>query len=163
MFPCNHRTLLTAPRLNLTPHPSVQQASEENEDVPMSVNKSNIPHANSVTKASSVIGRSRYYFGVGTLTIGHTGSRTDGEDDSVTARFAFAPWLLDWAITITSRKHNGILNISLQPMCLVKADAPIFRACASGDKETVACLINTGKASPFDTTLNGATPLIVGI
>lgn len=163
MFIWNHRTQLTASRLNLTPHPSVQQASKQTEVIPMSSDKSNIPQTKRPAKVSSVIRHSSYNVGVGTLTIGQVHSRTDEEGDCVAARFAFAPWFLNWALTITSRKHNGILNISLQPKCLVRANAPIFAACARGDREAITHLISTGKASPSDTTLNGTTPLIVGI
>lgn len=86
---------------------------------------------------------SSYSIGVGTLTIGYIKSRSVEEDDAVITRFVFSPRILDWAMAATFRKQDGIFNITLQPMRLVKINAPIFRACALGDTEAVTNLIGT--------------------
>ncbi|KAK5051481.1 hypothetical protein LTR84_003133 [Exophiala bonariae] len=138
-----------------------QQISVQTEIVPAPSEKPPSSYTNKATRGRSIVTSSSHYLGLGTLTLGRLYSRSAEEGDTAAARFTFASWFLDWAITITSRKYNGILNISLQPQCLVKADAPIFLACAIGDHKAVADLIATGKASPFDTTFNGMTPLAV--
>ena len=140
-----------------------QPGPVQTEIAPIPFKKSNISGMKSTTKTLSSRMRSSYHLGFGTLTIGHNPSHSDEGGDTAVARFAFASWFLDWAITITSRKQNGILNISLQPQCLVKDNSPIFLACALGNQQAVADLIAAGKASPLDATLNGMSPLTVSI
>lgn len=145
----------------MTANPPPQQVPLQTESVPGPFKKSNTSSTKKPTEAWSIAKGSSYYLGFGTLTLGQLYSHSAEEDGNAAARFAFASWFLDWAFTITSKRRNGILNISLQPKCLVKGNAPIFLACASGDGKAVADLIAGGKASPFDTTLNGITPLAV--
>ncbi|KEF57133.1 uncharacterized protein A1O9_07323 [Exophiala aquamarina CBS 119918] len=117
-------TLVLARLLNITHSPPPKQSCEHTVATPSPFQKPNICRLNSDVKSMPAISRSSYSLGLGRLTVSHGKPRSDEEGDAVTARFAFAPWVLDWAITTTFRKHNGILNISLQPKCLGKHRLP---------------------------------------
>ena len=74
----------------------------------------------------------------------------------------FAPWLSNMALTLTSMTSCRGTKRVLETSRLVSPDALIFILCAIGDGNAVRRLISEGKASAFDVTFEGVTPLMVG-
>ena len=80
---------------------------------------------------------------------------------SSTYRIVFAPWFLSRAVAFTVQQSYGRMKRTLETQRLVSADAEIFQICATGDEISLRKLMADGKGSPFDTTHDGVTPLIV--
>jgi hypothetical protein len=106
-----------------------------------------------------------YHFGIGTLVVrmkkgpkmNHP--RPSFEEDQIRSHLAL--WFINRGITITTTRELGALQATLRPCHFVSCDSQIFRACASGNDDAIRRLIDTGQASPFDTTYSGLTPLHV--
>lgn len=81
--------------------------------------------------------------------------------EGTSVQFRFADWFLRWGIMITVSREYPNFRMTIRPHRLVSADSAIFQACALGDGQAVARLIQEGKASPFDITSKGFTPLLV--
>jgi hypothetical protein len=81
--------------------------------------------------------------------------------EGTSVQFRFADWFLRWGIMITVNREYRNFRMTIRPHRLVSADSAIFQACALGDGQAVARLIQEGKASPFDITSTGSTPLLV--
>ena len=81
--------------------------------------------------------------------------------EDVRIDFRFAEWFLAWGVNIATRRESGLFNIAIRTYRIIPADSAIFEACAMGDDEAVTRLIQEGKASPFDMTSKGVTPLHV--
>jgi hypothetical protein len=86
-------------------------------------------------------------------------TRTSLEETII--QFRFADWFLRWAISIAICPEIENLKITIRTYHLVPSSSAIFQACALGDDQTVARLIREGRASAFDMTSNGVTPLHV--
>jgi hypothetical protein len=106
-----------------------------------------------------------YHLGIGTLVV-----RVKKDPKMIHPRpyleenqiqFHLALWFINRGITITTAREFGTLQATLKPCHFVSYDSPIFRACASGDDDAIRRLIDSGQASPFDTTYSGLTPLHV--
>ncbi|KIN05294.1 hypothetical protein OIDMADRAFT_25863 [Oidiodendron maius Zn] len=76
-------------------------------------------------------------------------------------QFRFADWFLRWGISIAICREMESLKITIRTIPIVPASSAIFQACALGDDQTVARLIREGKASVFNMTSQGVTPLHV--
>jgi hypothetical protein len=105
-----------------------------------------------------------FQLGIGVLVVRRT-LTTSGVNLSslkeASVQFRFADWFLRWAIKIVIGREFGNFKITIRPYRLVPAASAIFQACALGDDQAVARLIREGKASPFDMTSKGITPLHV--
>jgi hypothetical protein len=105
-----------------------------------------------------------YHLGIGMFIVRHvvsTHGRNLSSPESVGVEFRFAEWFLTWGVNIATRRDSGLLNIAIRTYRIIPADSAIFKACAMGDDESVRRLIQEGKASPFDMTSAGLTPLHV--
>ena len=105
-----------------------------------------------------------FHLGTGVLVVRHlisaTGRSLPSLEDAM-VQFRFADWFLRWGISITTCREMGSLKITIRPIPIVPANSAIFQACALGDDQTVARLIREGKASVFNMTSQGVTPLHV--
>jgi hypothetical protein len=105
-----------------------------------------------------------YHLGIGMFIVRHvvsTHGRNLSSPESVGVEFRFAEWFLAWGVNIATRREFGLFNVAIRTYRIVPADSAIFKACAMGDDEAVTRLIQEGKASPFDMTSTGVTPLHV--
>lgn len=131
---------------------------------PQSLNSRSATLQNGVEKAGASHSETTLQLGIGVLVVRHIHT-TSGEDDSpldeTRVQFRFAHWFLSWGVMIAVGRDFGKFKITIRPHRLVRGDAPIFQACALGDDQAVAQLIQEGRASPFDTTSEGVTPLLV--
>lgn len=75
--------------------------------------------------------------------------------------FLLAPRFSVYGISVIIKRQFGMPQILLQPLRMVPGDSLIMKACAMGATEEVRRLITTKKASPWDTTPDGITPLHV--
>ena len=72
-----------------------------------------------------------------------------------------ASWLGGRGYRLFGRLVTGELYMTLKVTNVRPWDSPIFRACWLRDYDRVLVLLNTGAASPHDTTIHGCTPLHV--
>ena len=106
-----------------------------------------------------------YHLGIGTLVVRMKKDpkmihpRPSVEEDQI--QYHLSLWFINRGITIATTREFGTLQATLRPYHFVSCDSPIFRACASGNDDAIRRLIDTGQASPFDTTYSGMTPLHV--
>ena len=109
-----------------------------------------------------------HQFGIGTLRVRHL-SKADSSRSFPHSRienqqekcFHLSSWLLNWGIDIICTRAFGKLQVTMRPCYFVSWDSTIFKECVTGDIEAVRHLFATGKASPFDSTHDGMTPLHV--
>jgi N-terminal domain on NACHT_NTPase and P-loop NTPases len=106
-----------------------------------------------------------YNIGVGTLSLITTQSQPDDKQTTSESewRIGLTPWFLSTAISIITQRSLGKVKRTLETCCLVPPDAEIFSVCAMGDNAAIRRLIADGKASPFDVTFEGVTPLAVSL
>ncbi|KIW13196.1 hypothetical protein PV08_08383 [Exophiala spinifera] len=108
-----------------------------------------------------------FHLGIGVLVVRQSKttravplSSLEGTTETM-VQFRFSDWFLRWGFKIAVGREFGAFKTTIIPQRLVPEDSAIFQACALGDDEAVARLIREGKASPFDTTSSGVTPLLV--
>lgn len=105
-----------------------------------------------------------FHLGIGVLVVRHvlsdTGRSLPSLEDAL-FQFRFADWFLRWGISIAICREMESLKITIRTIPIVPASSAIFQACALGDDQTVARLIREGKASVFNMTSQGVTPLHV--
>jgi hypothetical protein len=105
-----------------------------------------------------------FQLGIGVLEVRqvpNSSGRSHPSLGDTMVQFRFADWFLRWAISIAICREIENLKITIRTYHLVSSSSAIFQACALGDDQTVARLIRAGKASAFDTTSKGVTPLHV--
>jgi hypothetical protein len=105
-----------------------------------------------------------FQLGIGALVVRQMPNRrgkTCPSLEETIIQFRFADWFLRWAISIAICPEIENLKITIRTYCLVPSSSAIFQACALGDDQTVAQLIREGRASAFDMTSKGVTPLHV--
>lgn len=105
-----------------------------------------------------------FQLGIGDLVVRQvptSSGRTRPALEEIIIQFRFAGWFIRWAVSIAICLEIESLKITIRTYHLVPSNSAIFQACALGDDHTVARLIREGRASAFDMTSKGITPLHV--
>lgn len=89
---------------------------------------------------------------VRSMIAGKGSAETEEESvEHVDIRFHPAWWICQQGYRVLSTKLYGRWQYSFRSYRIITLDDPVYRACASGDLETVKRLCGQGRATPFDT------------